>query len=76
MIARRLGIPERPKKSLTPFFRFLRETRPSIKPSAKNAREVTAICAAQWKKLDESHKQKYIQEYEKEKVFSSWFIHF
>lgn len=69
VILRRLGIPERPKKPLTAYIRFLQEIRPSIQQSAKNIQEVPTIGAAQWKKLDENHKQKYIQEYEKEKVF-------
>lgn len=69
VISRRLGIPERPKKPLTSYIRFLQEIRPSIQQSAKNIREIPVIAAAQWKKLDTNQKQKYIQEYEKEKVF-------
>lgn len=67
-IARKLGIPERPKKPLTGYFRFLNEVRPAIQKSVKHEKEVPAIAAAQWKKLDESQKQKYMQAFEKDKV--------
>lgn len=68
VISRNLGIPEGPKKPLTSYFRFLKEVRPLIKPTVNHEREVTTAAAAQWKKLDENQKQKYIQAFEKEKV--------
>lgn len=68
VIARRLGIPERPKKPLTAYFRFLKEVRPVIQQSVKHEREVPTVAAAQWKKLDENQKQKYFQAFEKDKV--------
>lgn len=68
VIARKLGIPERPKKPLTAYFRFLREVRPVIQPTVKHEREVPGVAAAQWKKLDENQKQKYFQAFEKDKV--------
>lgn len=69
VISRRLGIPEPPKKPLSSYLRFLQEIRPSIQQSAKNVQEIPVIAAAQWNKLDANQKQKYTQEYEKEKVF-------
>lgn len=68
VISRRLGIPERPKKPLTGYYRFLKDVSPSLQKTAKNQREVTTIVAAQWKTLDDTQKQKYIREYEAEKV--------
>lgn len=74
MIARRLGIPERPKKPLSAFMRFLQEIRPSIQASTKLPREVPRIASTQWKKLDANQKQKYVAEFEKENVHSSQFF--
>lgn len=68
VIARKLGIPERPKMPLTGYYRFMRDNRPSIAKTAKSPREVPIIAAAQWKKLEESQKQKYNREFELEKV--------
>lgn len=72
VISRRLGIPERPKKPISSYLRFLQEVRPTLQQSEKNVREIPVMAAAQWKKLDANQKQKYIQEYEKEKVFLSY----
>lgn len=63
-----MGIPEGPKKPLTSYFRFLKEVRPLIKPTVNHVRELTAVAAAKWKKMDENQKQKYVQAFEKEKV--------
>lgn len=68
IISRKLGIPERPKKPLTGYYRFLRDVRPSIQKTVSSPREVQTVAAAQWKKLDENQKQKYNQEFEQEKV--------
>lgn len=68
LISRKLGIPERPKKPLTGYLRFLNEIRPTIEKTVKTQREIPTIAATQWKKLDESKKQKYNLEFEKEKV--------
>ncbi|XP_055298366.1 transcription factor A, mitochondrial-like [Sitodiplosis mosellana] len=68
VISRKLGIPERPKRPMTGYYRFLKEVRPSIKKTGKTTREIPVVAAAQWNKLDESQKQKYIREYEQERV--------
>lgn len=67
-ITRKLGIPERPKKPLTGYFRFLNEVRPTLESTAKSQKETMALAAAQWKKLDESQKKKYNDLFEKENV--------
>lgn len=66
VIARKLGIPERPKRPMSGYYRFLQEVRPTIQ--GKTAREILVVAAAQWNKLDDGQKQKYIREYEHEKV--------
>lgn len=68
LISRRLGIPERPKKPIVGFYRFLQEVRPSIQKTVKNQREVLTLAATQWKNLDENKKKSYNSEYENEKV--------
>lgn len=68
VISRKLGIPERPKKPMIGFYRFVKEVRPSIQKTVKNQREVLTIAATQWKKLDENQKKLYNSEYEDEKV--------
>lgn len=67
-ILRKLGIPERPKKPLTGYMRFLIDVRPSIEKTVKSQREVPTVAAQQWKKLTSNEKQKYNQQYENEKV--------
>lgn len=72
IITRKLGIPQRPKKPLTSYFRFMKEIRPSVGKIAKNPKEVPILVAAEWKKLDNSEKEKYYEEYKKDLV---WKIH-
>lgn len=68
-ISRNLGLPERPKKPMTGYLRYLNELRPVVSQSAKTPREVLTIAAARWKQLDESQKEKYNQAFLNEKVF-------
>lgn len=67
-ISRKLGIPERPKKPIIGFYRFLKEVRPSIQKTVKSQCEVVTLAATQWKNLDENKKKLYNSEYEDEKV--------
>lgn len=69
VISRNLGLPERPKKPLTGYLRYMNEVRPVVSQSVKTAKEVPVIVAAQWKKLDEGQKQKYNQAFLNDKVF-------
>lgn len=64
----RLKIPERPKKPLTPYFRFLNDTRDAIKrdnPGLKIT-EITKKCSAAWRALDDSKKANYEVAYKQE----------
>jgi transcription factor A, mitochondrial len=66
----KLGLPQRPKKPLTPYFRFLVEARPTImkdNPQMK-AIEIVQLCAKKWSTIDEATKAKLTEEYQKEKI--------
>jgi transcription factor A, mitochondrial len=66
----KLGLPQRPKKPLTPYFRFLVEARPSFmkeNPQMK-AIEIVQLCAKKWSTIDEATKSKLTEEYQKEKI--------
>lgn len=47
----------------------MNEVRPVVSQSVKSPKEVPAVVAAQWRKLDEGQKQKYNQAFLNEKVF-------
>lgn len=57
----KLGLPAKPKRPSTPYFRFMTEIRPTFQ--AKNPKlkttEVVAAIGKLWKSLDESKKEKY-----------------
>lgn len=72
VISRNLGLPERPKKPLTGYLRYLVEQQPAVRQSVKSPREVPIVIAAQWKKLDENQKQKYNQAFLNERVCDSF----
>ena len=64
----KLGLPARPKKPLTPFFRYLTENRaklqvanPQLKPI-----EVVQLCAKQYATIDPAVKTKYQDQYIKD----------
>lgn len=70
VINRNLSLPERPKKPMTGYLRYLNEQRPIVGQSVKLPREIPVVVAAQWKKLDEGQKQKYNQAFLNEKVIN------
>ncbi|XP_046990464.1 transcription factor A, mitochondrial [Schistocerca americana] len=54
-VEEKLGLPPRPKKPLTPYFRFMQQIRPSIiqkNPQAK-ATDIVKMVAAEWEKADQ-----------------------
>lgn len=69
-IEEKLGLPPRPKKPLTPYFRFLQTARPAItKENPKlSVIEVVQRCAQKWMETDESTKAKLNDEYQQEKI--------
>lgn len=69
-VEEKLGIPPRPKKPLTPYFRFLQTMRPTVvkeNPTLKTV-EVVQRCAQKWLETDDATKTKLNDEYQKEKV--------
>ncbi|VEN60781.1 unnamed protein product [Callosobruchus maculatus] len=58
-------IPDKPKKPLTPYLRFLEKHRPSIIKENPNLKHVDVIrrCADTWNSLSEAEKEKYKQNY-------------
>lgn len=63
-----LNIPEKPKKPMTPYFRFVRDNRDSIlkKNPEYKLTDIAKKCAEQWKTVDANVKQKYEQEFKNE----------
>jgi len=64
----RVGLPPRPKKPLTPYFRFMQEMRPKIlqqQPTLK-ATDVVRTITKQWEVADENIKNRLVEEYRKE----------
>nr|CAD7431511.1 unnamed protein product [Timema monikensis] len=66
----KLGIPVKPKKPLTPFFRFMGQIRPMVAQQHPGARvtDHTKIIAQQWKELEPPAKQKLEEEFKKEMI--------
>lgn len=69
-VEEKLGLPQRPKKPLTPYFRYLMTTRPAIMKENPNFKSVEAVqlCAQKWAEVDEATKKKLTDEYQKEKI--------
>nr|CAD7405159.1 unnamed protein product [Timema cristinae] len=66
----KLGIPVKPKKPLTPFFRFMGQIRPMVAQQHPGARvtDHTKIIAQQWKELEPPAKKKLEEEFKKEMI--------
>lgn len=64
-----MGFPPKPKKPLTPYFRFLAKARVQIAQSNPQlkAMQVVQECAKQWADVDENTKSKLTEEFMKEK---------
>lgn len=60
-----LKVPEKPKRPLTPYFKFVQERRESIIKQYPDWKvtQVSVQCAADWKALDKSTKSKYEERY-------------
>lgn len=65
----KLGLPKKPKKPLTPYFRYMVNSRDEIKQANPgiNAKEIVQHCARNWAEVDENLKKKLTEEYLKEK---------
>ncbi|KAJ6648923.1 Transcription factor A, mitochondrial [Pseudolycoriella hygida] len=69
-IEEKLGLPVKPKKPLTAFFRFAGEVRSSVqsKNPKLNVTEVAGVIGNMWKSLDHTKKEKYVNGYNKDKA--------
>lgn len=65
-----MGLPEKPKKPLTPYFRFLKQVRSQVVEKNPKATipEVIRMVAKQWETVDEATKSKFEEEFKKEKI--------
>ena len=64
----KLGLPPRPKKPLTPFFRYLSENRTKLQSSNPQLKptDVVKLCAKQYESIDPAVKTKYQDQYLKD----------
>ncbi|XP_046405972.1 transcription factor A, mitochondrial-like isoform X2 [Ischnura elegans] len=62
------SLPEKPKKPLTPYFRFMAEMRPELKKSHPDCKvtELVRLLADKWEKFPQETKQKYLEDYKKD----------
>lgn len=69
-IEEKLGIPPKPKKPLTPYFRFMKEIRPQISQEHPKILlpDVVRLVAKKWETVDEATKQKFSEEYKKDQI--------
>lgn len=69
-IEEQLGIPERPKKPLTAFLRFLNQHKAAVIKNNPHLRylEIPQACAKKWYETDESIKSELQKQYQKEKI--------
>jgi transcription factor A, mitochondrial len=69
-VEERIGLPPRPKKPLTPYFRYMQKQRPKlVEQNPKiSLTDIVKICAKQWETVDEATKKKLDAEYQKEKI--------
>lgn len=69
-IEEKLNIPPRPKRPLTPFFRFLANNREQALKQNKDltAMSVVQVLSKQWSNVDEALKEKLTAEYKKDKA--------
>ncbi|XP_061392318.1 transcription factor A, mitochondrial [Musca vetustissima] len=67
-IEQQVGLPVRPKKPLTPYFRFMNDLRPKILAQSPNLPliEVVKQVSKKWETADPSLKQRLQEEYKKE----------
>uniref|UniRef100_A0A336M6C8 CSON012768 protein n=1 Tax=Culicoides sonorensis TaxID=179676 RepID=A0A336M6C8_CULSO len=63
------GVPPKPKKPLTPYFRFMKEFRPKVVAQNPNMKqiEIVKMVAKSWEKVDQATKDKLEGEYKKER---------
>ncbi|PNF23876.1 hypothetical protein B7P43_G13727 [Cryptotermes secundus] len=69
-VEEKLGLPPKPKKPLTPYFRFMAQIRPAIvqkNPQAKLT-DIAKLAGTEWGKADSSVREQLQAEYKREMV--------
>lgn len=66
----RLGFPERPKKPLSPYFRFMSEVRPAVTAAHPQLRlpDVVKAIAHKWETVDEAKKIELLAAFKRDQV--------
>lgn len=67
-LEKKLGFSLKPKKPLSPYFRFMEEVRPSVtaaRPHIK-PKDMYPVISTMWNSLDATAKEKYVIEYKNE----------
>lgn len=67
-IEEKLGLPAKPKRPVSPYFRFMNEVRPTLQtknPKLKQT-EIVAMIAKMWDSMDANKKAKYSQGFSEE----------
>lgn len=64
----KLGLPPKPKKPLTPFFRFMQDQRPKIKAANPKLHlsDVVKQISKEWENADPSMKQRLLEQFKKD----------
>lgn len=65
-----MGLPPKPKKPLTPFFRYIKQVRPTVLAENPNLKvtDVIKTISKKWETVDPALKQKFQEEYQREKM--------
>lgn len=64
-----LGFPSKPKRPLSPFFRFMLDSRPKVLAEfpKSSVTEIVQVIGKKWKEMDEKTKSKFAAEFAKER---------
>lgn len=66
----KVGLPPKPKKPLTPYFRYMGDMRDTIRKQnpSMSIMDVTKLMSKQWETVDERTKVKYMNDFKKEQI--------
>lgn len=78
-VEEKLGIPPKPKKPLTPYFRFMQQIRPSLMKKNPQARvtDIVKMVAAEWEKVDQATRDSLQTKFHEEMmVYAEEYTHY
>lgn len=66
----KLGLPPKPKKPLTPYFRYMNDMRDTFKKQNPEMPivDITRMMAQKWETVEEKTKTKYLSDFKKEQI--------